>query len=85
MPDDTMTYEQMFRETQAAYGRQERRNNAYRQALARLLDATEPYVEEAAPGETLIGPWCHRFNELVAARQAASDALSSLQSRKDPE
>jgi hypothetical protein len=35
--NETQTYEELFREMQAAYGRQEKRCNAYRQALARLV------------------------------------------------
>lgn len=46
-------------------------------AIADLLAATEPYVEEAAPGETLSGAWEHRFQHLTRARANAVKAASA--------
>ncbi len=46
-----------------------------RAALALLVKATEPYIEEAAPGEEMDGLWCHRFDSLCEARHTAKAIL----------
>lgn len=46
-----------------------------RAALTSLHDATEPWVDEAPPGEELTGLWEHRFSALMAARHSARAAL----------
>jgi hypothetical protein len=50
-------------------------------AVSDLLAATEPYVEDAAPGETLFGPWAHRFEHLQRARHNAVKAVASAEVR----
>jgi hypothetical protein len=50
-------------------------------AISDLLAATEPYVEDAAPGETLFGPWAHRFDHLQRARHNAVKAVASAEVR----
>lgn len=43
--ESSVTYEELFRATQAAYGRQERRNNAQRRALAELRDELSNFAD----------------------------------------
>lgn len=52
----------------------------YRAALEALREATEPYVEEAGPGEELNGLWVRRFDRLMAARYQAREALAPPES-----
>lgn len=51
------------------------RRSTEREALRVLLEATDPYVEEAAPQETLFGPWAHHHEMLMAAREKAAAVL----------
>jgi hypothetical protein len=53
-------------------------------AVSDLLAATEPYVEDAAPGETLFGPWAHRFDHLQRARHNAVKAVAALSPPEAP-
>lgn len=55
---------------------------AAKEALKALLDATDPYIEEAAPGETLTSPWLDRFGRLCEARRLAADAVEEDQWEK---
>lgn len=50
-------------------------NARLREALEELHEATEPWMDEAAPSETLRGPWHRRFVALSAARRKARAAL----------
>jgi len=45
------------------------------EGLSELFEATDPYYEDAAPGEELNGVWAQRFGALSHARVAALKAL----------